>query len=296
MSVGYLDDELFSGIFRSHLMMNKSENFFVISNFNFDPIPISEYASDFIILDQSNDPKICDYLKGLNSPRIRFTKHVGHNIIDYLDWIIETWENMPKVVAFLKGNSVGRHIDQAHWEKIYQNRHYTFVYNDSSLESRGDNQFSGWSSDFNEINTAWFVWSSHHRYFTSTNQLIEFLYKEPKFPQYLTFAPGACYIVESTRIKNKPISLWIGLREILSYEFFPSEAWIIERLLHTIFFSEQEFNEYVYDVEEFLAAISKIPDRSNEKRKEKTKFEQVKSKVYYKIKSMLRAAAKKTVT
>jgi hypothetical protein len=273
-------------------MLIKSDTFFVISNFNFDPIPISEYASNFIILDQSNDPQIYNYLKGLSSPNIRFSKHVGHNIVDYLDWIIENWEDMPTVVAFLKGNSVGRHIDQAHWEKIYRNKHYTFVYNDLNLENKEGTHFSAGPSDFNEINNSWFAWSSHHRYFTSTNQLIEFLYKEPRIPDYLTFAPGACYIVESSRIKNKPISLWIGLREILNYEFFPSEAWMVERLLHTIFFSEQEFNDYVYNVEEFLEEISRIPDRSLEKRKEKTKIEIVKNKLYFKAKSILKTGIK----
>jgi hypothetical protein len=277
-------------------MLIKSDTFFVISNFNFDPIPISEYASNFIILDQSNDPQIYNYLKGLNSPKIRFSKHVGHNIIDYIDWIIENWENMPTVVAFLKGNSVGRHIDKDHWEKIYRNRHYTFVYNDSNLENQKGVHFSAGPSDFNEINNSWFAWSSHHRYFTSTNQLIEFLYKEPKIPDYVTFAPGACYIVESSRIKNKPISLWIGLREILNYEFFPSEAWMVERLLHTIFFSEQEFKDYVYNVEEFLEEISRIPDRSLEKRKEKTKLEIVKNKVYFKAKSILKTGIKNSTS
>lgn len=267
-------------------MSSKSDAFFVVSNFNHDPIPISTYAEDYVILDQSNDPEIVDYLHKLQNPNIKFSKHVGHNLIDYLDFIISNWENLPHTIAFTKGNMIGRHVEMEHWLSIYQNTHYTFIYSDRELRNIPNIQFAGWNSNYNEINNSWFVWNSHHRYFTNTNQMIEFLYENPKIPYYLTFSPGACYIVESSRIKNKPLPLWIGLREILSYEFFPSEAWMIERLLHTIFFSEDKFNEYVYETEEFLREIRNIPDRSLEKQPQKHKIELLRSKIYWKWKSL----------
>lgn len=265
--------------------MNKSNAYFVVSNFNHDPIPVSTYAKDYVILDQSNDPEIRNYLQKLQNPKIKFSRHVGHNLIDYFDWIISNWDNLPQTIAFTKGNMIGRHVEMEHWLSIYQNTHYTFLYSDRALRNIPNIQFSGWSSDFNEINNSWFVWNSHHRYFTDTNQLIEFLYENPKFPEYLTFSPGACYIVESSRIKNKPLSLWIGLREILSYEFFPSEAWMIERLLHTIFFSEDKFKNYVYEEEDFLQEIRSITDRSLEKQPKKNKLRLLSSKIYWKMRS-----------
>jgi hypothetical protein len=251
-------------------------------------MPLTKYAKKFEIFDQSNDQVFRCQLEELNDPRIKFSKHVGHNIIDYLNWIINNWDNLPEVVVFAKGNMLERHIDKEYWERIYLNNHYTFIYNDKFLTD-SENQFAGWSSDFTEINNSWFVSHSTHRYFTKTNQLIEFLYKSPRFPKYLTFSPGACYIVEKSRLQNKPLSLWIGLREILDYDFFPSEAWIVERLLHTIFFSEQDFKDYVYDEEKFLTAISELPDRSAEKViKDKNQFKVLRSKIYWKARSFFR--------
>jgi hypothetical protein len=136
-------------------------------------MPLTKYAKNFEIFDQSNDQVFRCQLEELNDPRIKFSKHVGHNIIDYLNWIINNWDNLPEVVVFAKGNMVGRHINEEHWEKIYLNKHYTFVYN-NELISETENQFAGWSSDFSEINNSWFVSHSKHRFFTNTNQLIDF--------------------------------------------------------------------------------------------------------------------------
>ena len=267
-------------------MIIKSNSHFVISNFNHDPIPLTRYAKTYEIYDQSNDQAIIKKLEDMNDPRIKFSKHVGHNILDYLNWIINNWDNLPEVVVFAKGNMIGRHIDKQHWEKIYLNNHYTFVYNDLLLID-SEVQYAAWSSDFSEINNSWFISHSKHRFFTNTNQLIDFLYKKPRYPKFLTFSPGACYIVEKSRIQNKPLSLWIGLREILDYDFFPSEAWIVERLLHTIFFSEQDFQDYVYDKEKMLKAISELPDRTAEKVViEKSRTEVLRSKVFWKAKSL----------
>jgi hypothetical protein len=270
-------------------MMIKSEAHFVVSNFNHDPMPIIEYAKNYLIMDQSTDRLTVDYLSRLNNPSIRFSKHVGHNLIDYLDYIIENYEKLPPLIAFLKGNTIGRHISQEDWNQIYLNQHYTFVFTNNEERNVPNVHFAGSNSDFNEINNSWFVWHSHHRYFSNTNQLIEFLYENPKYPEYLTFSPGACYFVESTRITNKPVSLYIGLKEILSYEFFPSEAWIVERLLHTIFFSNQKFKSYVYDTEKFLSEISKIPDRSQDEQPRKSLIEVFQSRLYWKAKRIIKS-------
>lgn len=269
-------------------MIKKSDAHFVISNFNHNPIPIAKYAKTYLILDQSDDPEIVAYLRTFNDPNIRFSKHVGHNLIDYLDYIIENYYSLPPLIAFTKGNAVERHISQGDWNDIYLNKHYTFIYTNKEKKNIPGVHFSGWNSDFNEINNSWFVWNSHHRYFTNTNQFIEFLWDEPKYPEYLTFSPGGCYIVENSRITNKPHSLYIGLREILSYDYFPSEAWMLERLLHTIFFSVQNFKPYVYEKESFLFEISKIPDRSMESKPQKSQAGILYSKIVWKIKSLKR--------
>jgi hypothetical protein len=62
-----------------------------------------------------------------------------------------------------------------------------------------------------------------------------------------------------------PKSFYQGLIRIMEYDFFPSEAWIIERMLHTIYSGMYEIQDYVVEVDKFFKKISELPDRSTSK-------------------------------
>ena len=252
-------------------------NFFVISNYNSDPLHLINFCEDYLILDQSTEDVIVDLLRQQKDSKIRFVNHVGHNLIDYLDFIIQNYLSMPDRVAFIKGNIIGRHVDSDFWEKSYNNTFYTLLYNEVRVLSMNQNGFSpspGGGGGFLEVNNSWYYNKSVHRYFTDFNQLLDFLYHKPQYPKWLHFSPGACYIVEKERIIRHPKSLYVGLKEILSYEFFPSEAWMVERLMNIIFTSSWELQPYVFNELEFLERIAALPDRSTEKTK-KTRFAKI---------------------
>lgn len=259
----------------------------MISNFNADPMPLTRYCKDYLILDQSNDPEVISKLKSLTNPHITFASHVGHNLIDYLDFIINNYGDLPQRIAFLKGNVIGRHIDENYWMRVYRNHFYTFIFGDPNLQDKTNIAYSTQPGDFLEINNSWYVSASTHRYFTNYNQLLSFIYKVDKFPHFLNFSPGACYIVERERILRHPVTLYVGLRKILLYGFFPSEAWMVERMMHTIWSSNYELQDYVYNEEDFLAQIALLPDRTEEKLPQRSRIKTFRLKVYWKIRKLL---------
>jgi hypothetical protein len=108
-----------------------------------------------------------------------------------------------------------------------------------------------------------------------------------KYPHSLNFSPGACYIVERERILRHPVSLYVALRKILSYGLFPSEAWMVERMMHTVFSANYELQDYVYDEQEMMLRIDELPDRSNEELPKKKWIRVMTSKVYWKIRKLL---------
>ena len=251
--------------------MNKTENFFVISNYNVDPYPLADYAKDYVIYDQSDDTIIAKLNAERNDPRLIPFPNTGHNHIVFFKYVIDNYHNLPEVVAFLKGNIIGRHVTKDFWDRNYNNSHYTFLWDDPNFVDKEEIAYSLYSGHFLERNNSWYVPHSQHRYFTNLNQLISFFYDIDKFPEFNLFAPGGCYIVEKNRILKNPKPFYEGLVKIMEYEFFPSEVWMVERLMNIIFDSDWPLRSYVYNKMELFEMISRIPDCSKETSKNKKK-------------------------
>jgi len=158
---------------------------------------------------------------------------------------------------------IGRHITKEYWESNYNNKFYTLLWNDPSFISHENIAYSLYSGIFLERNNSWFINLKKHRYFTDVNQLLSFFYNIKEFPKFNLFAPGGCYIVEKERILRYPKSFYIGIHKILEYDFFPSEAYIIERIMNIIFTADWQLHSYVLDEKELLNRIDQLPDLSN---------------------------------
>jgi hypothetical protein len=84
----------------------------LISNFNTVPRElIDSWGDDWLLLDQSTDESTIAELKSMQDDRVVFAKHVGHNLLDYIDYIISNYESLPQTLVLAKGNIVPRHID-----------------------------------------------------------------------------------------------------------------------------------------------------------------------------------------
>ena len=240
--------------------MEKSSNFFVISNFNNDPYKLTKYCHDYIIYDQSNKPEILSLLKKQKDPKLFFVKHTGNNMTDYIRYIIENYDHLPDTIVFSKSNLIGRYIEEKDFERLYKRKLYTFLYSDSKLIEKQGVQYLTDTVNYIEINNGWFIDKSTHRYFISTNQFLNFFFKDVRSSKYINFAPGGCYIVEKERIKFYPKSFYVGVQKVIDYTFFPSEVWILERVLNIIFQNVYECKEIVHNESALLEEIEKLPD------------------------------------
>ncbi len=256
--------------------MDKTKNYFVIHNFNTVPTDLLEYCENYIIYDCSSDESVKEKLHSKNL-NVKEIDNTGHNITTYFSYFDENYDNLPEVIALLKGNIIGRHCSKEFFNEVYDNKSFTFLYDEKqywdkyakfdSDNQRNDigNTFLAMENIYVEKNNSWYVESPNHpkRYFNDTDDLLRFIYKKPMIPQYYMFSPGACFIVRREQILRHPREFYRNLNKIMNYGIapdFPSEAHQIERLLPIIFTSFGEVNDWMNDEEAFAAILPKCSE------------------------------------
>lgn len=237
--------------------VKKTDNFFIISNYKQNPLYLLEYCKDYLICDQSEDDEIRKLLKGKNYIE---TPHTGHNISDYFKFFIDNYESLPEIMVLLKGNIIGRYVSKEFFNRVYDNKYYTFLYNNIDLCEKINQgvYLLAVENQYLEINNSWYVPLHPHKYFDNFNSLLKFIYKNPLLPEYCLFSPGACYIVSKYQVLNNSKTFYKNLNKIMSYTLdpkLPSEAHQIERMLHIIFSSNYEVNKYMNDEYSFDKAL-----------------------------------------
>jgi len=102
------------------------------------------------------------------------------------------------------------------------------------------------SSDgmWSEINNNWYLNEGKpKKYFSSYNSFLEFIFENPIKPLYVTFAPGANYVVPKNYITKYNIEFYINLRKFVEHHQFSVESHIIERALPTIWLGNFKINQ-----------------------------------------------------
>ena len=236
--------------------MNKTKNFFVIHNFNTVPNELLELCEDYLIYDCSSDKVVKDKLHSMNL-HIKDVENTGHNITSYFSFFDEYYDNLPEVMCLLKGNMIGRHCSKEFFERVYDNKSFTFLYdekqywnrfskyNENNQQNELGNTFLAMENVYVEKNDSWYVESTNHpkKYFNDVDDLLRFIYKNPMIPQYCMFSPGACYIVRREQVLRHSREFYRNLNKLMNYGMnpsFPSEAHQIERILPIIFTSLSE--------------------------------------------------------
>ena len=245
--------------------MKKTDVFFVIHNYNTVPTHLLDYCVDHVLYDASDDPSVIERLAGWKRRAVRNT---GHNITSYFRYFDESYESLPAFVALLKGNIIGRHVSKEFFDRVYDNHHYTFLYEDRTVRetvNRGV-YFLAQENEYLEVNNSWYVDSRHpKRYFWEYNRLLRFVFKDPVLPEYCLFSPGACYIVTREQVRKRSRQFYVNLHKIMSYvegSRFPSEAHMVERMLHTIFTACYPVNDWMNDEADFERALSEVAAES----------------------------------
>ncbi len=239
--------------------------FGVFSNYNhLPPEQLLDYVDDFILLDQSDNENISERLRILYGHRFARSAHVGHNLLDFLEFIELNYSKLPERLLLGKGNMVPRHLSFQDMELAISQSEKSVVplfSKESVTEKIGVAVLRGdW---YLEKNNDWFANLKRHRYFTSVDAMGEFLFENWSSPEYIPFSPGACYLVSRSTIQAVPLETFRCLGEILKYDFFPSEAWMVERILGGVLTGEYRLRKEWLNVESFVAALSELPDRTN---------------------------------
>lgn len=194
--------------------------FWVVSSYNNDLEWIKEYTDNYVILNAGR-------------PREGTVQvpNVGYNIHAYMTWIVENYEKLPEVVFFVKDNLLQKYIYKEDFKKIYKNQTFTPMLRKDHKVEKPINFYSE-DGMYNENNNSWYFNHYVKKYVNCYKDFAD-LMGLPN-PEYLKFAPGACYIVPKANILRWPIEFYAKLRDWCSYAQLPVEAHCVERALYTI--------------------------------------------------------------
>jgi hypothetical protein len=220
--------------------------FWVISNFKQDPtniIDVIKHTGEYVIFDQGDGVLVPKEI--INGDFYSQSKHTGHNISDYLRYIIDNYEDLPERVGFIKGNVFPRHISKEKFlARIKEPGFVPLYHEDSTLKPKYHKIFK-WRliaqhvapGYYMEIANDWYCRAKKNqngKFYTDLRGFLKDLLGVEK-PEYISFVPGACMIVPKNKILRWPVEFYIKLYEIVSYEFFPLEAYHLERSMLYVF-------------------------------------------------------------
>ena len=249
----------------------KTDNFFVIHNFNTVPVELIELCENYVIYDCSTDESIKKTLHDCNYNVID-VENTGHNITSYFSYFAENYDSLPEVMCLLKGNMIGRHCSKEFFLRKFDTKSFTFLYEEkqywnkyAKYDENGQknpigNAFLTTENTFVEINNSWYVDSPNHptKFFNDVDDMLRFIYKDPMIPQYFEFASGACYIVRREQVLLHTKEFYLNMNKLMNYSMnpsFPSEAHQVERILPIIFNSIQPVNPWMDNEQEFEAKL-----------------------------------------
>lgn len=234
--------------------MKKTDTFFIISNFNTDPERYLAYCEDYHIYDQTPDPELREKLREKYS-KISFVENTGHNLSDYFRFFVEHYEELPARMMLAKGNMIGRHVTQSFFDRVYANPYYTMLYDDRTCKDKVGVAYQLYDGAYLEINNSWYALTKSHRYFQDFNDFLRFVFRDPIIPRWLLFSPGACYIVSREQVLKYPSSFYENLKALVSYTYFPAEAYMVERAMHLIFAANYTPNSWMLERTAFQSKL-----------------------------------------
>lgn len=218
------------------------EIFWVISNYQQDPSEvIKSLNGGYHIFNQGESSFIPFEI--MASDRVSSSLHSGHNLSDYLRYIIQNYYTLPSRVGFIKGNLFPRHISK----EIFLDRKrvpgFVSLYGDINTFSpqyRFQPRIFYMAQQvapgcYLEIANDWYAkYRSKGRFYPNLSDLFLEIFGRSA-PKYVLFSPGACMIVPKENISRWPLELYQHLYEIVTYELFPVEAFHLERIMLYLF-------------------------------------------------------------
>lgn len=243
-------------------------NFFCISNYNNDLDWVSEYPNPHLIYDKTwaggvSDNDNTDILPPSNLKEKYPEYNIvngdpnGYNISDYMTFIIEHYDSLPDVVAFLKGNTIGRHVSKEYFDRVINNKCFTCLedwreHDASQMALQNGYAMFSCEGGWMETNDSWYLNHPKHptKYFRSYNDFLSFCFKDAVHPRYVRFPPGANFIVPKQNILKYDKIFYENLRTFTRHSRVSGEGQMIERALYTIWMCNFEVADTMREIVE----------------------------------------------
>jgi hypothetical protein len=210
----------------------KPKAFFVVSQWNNDVSWVDEYTDDYLIYDKSNTL----------SPRERVFKisNIGYNIHDIFHFIVNNYNDLPDVIAFLEGNPFD-HCNVQKFNSLIYNEKFTPIESYEHLIENNSHK-KGEDGGYMEPNNSWYI-NAHNKThnikckYPSFDYFMNLIFKNYVRQEWLRFSPGGQYIVEKEKIIYYTLNFWkFLLSEITIFDSaIPTEGHVMERSLYYIF-------------------------------------------------------------
>lgn len=220
-----------------------TDRHWVVSNYDFDPSEVVGCLDGtYEIFHQGDTGALPQkfHRDGVWRP----TLHSGHNLSDYFEFIVENYNNLPHEVGFVKGNIFPRHTSKSVFAQRIQRRGFIPLFSDEGSFSLQKKLFMPIAQQISpglymEINNGWYNKSrAVGKYYKTLDDLFLYLFNRTA-PKYNVFVPGACMIVPAGNISRWPRKIYEHLYEITTYNYFPVEAFHVERAMFVLFGAEK---------------------------------------------------------
>jgi hypothetical protein len=148
---------------------------------------------------------------------------------------------LPSKIVFAEGYPFD-HCPQERFAELIKNNKYTELHDYSYLEDIPGVRYIGENGTYYEVNNSWYV-SSHmgshgnevRKYFWTFNEMLDVLFENPDYPNYVGFSPGGQHLVMRDNILFYSKNFWNKIMEITGHHRLSVESHMVERCLSYIF-------------------------------------------------------------
>jgi len=225
---------------------NSFDEVAVISIYNNNPASIVAKFKTVVLYDQSDQRDFQNLIHN-HFPGSERMENSGHSLSSYFKYIIEHYSSLPFRIHFLKSNVSPRHISESSLTRKLNLSGLVPIFDDENFTDKHRIAYHLFPGYFIERNNSWFMKDTQPKYFDSCNDLLKYMFQDPIMPEYLLFAPGGNYSTYGDSLKLYPVNFYKFLHFITTYQYFPAEAYLVERLLFIIFTSEYQINWENFD-------------------------------------------------
>lgn len=203
----------------------------ILVNYNFTPDWLKDYPElDYVIFDRSDSK---EWLKDFPQDKIIYTVNKGNADLDKLDWLIDSYYNLPDVFLWGKTN-LFKYISKEEFDKVKDNTTFTplLTQNHKTYSDRIGAVCYYADGIYYERNDNWYV-SQFSTRFDSLNDFARYL-SLPPLGNYVPFPPGGNFILTRDRVHKFGIELYEKMRDSLLHSVLPAEAHFCERIYYTL--------------------------------------------------------------